>query len=249
MFDQIKKLFGLSKPQAARRTEPEPRQEVHAPFEFVVVPGNETAGKLEELRKRGGTMPVVPVVLGGRPEFDNVVELIELNEGSYEDILRRGLQVDVEDWLKQRLEDDPDHYRTEEKDADEAAPADPLTVTRDVLTGEFKKEVFIGLIPVSESWQVPAYLKTGGWNDCPEAEIQVAFFRRWFDRYGAVVTSIAGDVIEFRVQDPPRTQDEAHKLAMEQFIYCSDIVHQGLGTVNNLAASLLKSHNWYFWWD
>ena len=38
-------------------------------------------------------------------------------------------------------------------------------------------------------------------------------------------------------------------LALEQYAYCNDIVDQGVGTIGALADGLMKSHNWYFWWD
>jgi hypothetical protein len=43
--------------------------------------------------------------------------------------------------------------------------------------------------------------------------------------------------------------EEARRLAHEQFIYCADIVHQGVQTESNLAQTLLGSGNWFFWWD
>ena len=38
-------------------------------------------------------------------------------------------------------------------------------------------------------------------------------------------------------------------LAWEQYLYCQDIVVQGCETIANLAATLLNSPFWYFWWD
>jgi hypothetical protein len=38
-------------------------------------------------------------------------------------------------------------------------------------------------------------------------------------------------------------------LAWEQYWYCLDIVDQGVGSVSALAATLLNSTYWYFWWD
>jgi hypothetical protein len=39
------------------------------------------------------------------------------------------------------------------------------------------------------------------------------------------------------------------QLAMEQYLYCADIVDQGVESVANLATLLLKQKVWYFWWD
>ncbi|MEN3327087.1 MAG: hypothetical protein V7638_1894 [Acidobacteriota bacterium] len=51
------------------------------------------------------------------------------------------------------------------------------------------------------------------------------------------------------VARPASTRDEALALAKQQFIYCSDIVHQGVGSVEALAATLFGATVWYFWWD
>jgi hypothetical protein len=192
----------------------------------------------------------VPVLMGDREEFEQVVEAMETNEGDVDSIRQAGLSLDVEAWMKDRVDEDPDAYNDGEPEGSAAEnQATPLSPARDILTGKFRKEVFIGLVPVDEPWLVPAYLKPGGWNECPPPEVHVAFFHRWHQRYGAVVTTITNDVIEFAVSRPPRSADESLALAREQFVYCSDIVHQGVGSVGNLAASLRGSSYWYFWWD
>ena len=38
-------------------------------------------------------------------------------------------------------------------------------------------------------------------------------------------------------------------LAWEQFLFCEDIVSQGVETISNLGATLLNSPYWFFWWD
>ena len=57
------------------------------------------------------------------------------------------------------------------------------------------------------------------------------------------------DIIEMSVAHPPRTRESALIVAREQYVYCSDIVDQGVGTISNLAATLLNGRIWYFWWD
>jgi hypothetical protein len=76
-----------------------------------------------------------------------------------------------------------------------------------------------------------------------------ALWRYWQERYGATVACIANDVIEFTVSKPPRTREQALELARQQYVYCADIVHQGVGTVEALAATMMNSSVWYFWWD
>ena len=41
----------------------------------------------------------------------------------------------------------------------------------------------------------------------------------------------------------------AMDLAQAQFLYASDIVHQGVGSVSALGSTLINAPFWSFWWD
>jgi uncharacterized protein DUF4253 len=60
---------------------------------------------------------------------------------------------------------------------------------------------------------------------------------------------MSGDIVECAVTRPPTDRNAATILAWEQYWYCVDIVEQGCESVSNLAATLLNSPYWYFWWD
>ena len=105
------------------------------------------------------------------------------------------------------------------------------------------------LIKVEHSYEVPAHLGFGGWNDCPSPELQVAVLREWHKEYNAVPACITGDVLKCAVVKRPQTEAEAMKLAAEQWIFCDDIVGQGTQTVRKLAMEIWRSPNWFFWWD
>jgi hypothetical protein len=92
-------------------------------------------------------------------------------------------------------------------------------------------------------------LKYGAWNECPQPEVHCAFHREWESRWRAQITGMSGDVVECLVLKPPSKKDEAVRLAWEQYWYCPDIVEQGCGSVAELAATLLNSAYWFFWWD
>jgi hypothetical protein len=79
--------------------------------------------------------------------------------------------------------------------------------------------------------------------------VHVAFLKRWHEAWGAEVVGIAGDVVEMEVARPPKDRAAALALAREQFLYCADIVHQGVGSLEALGAILLGGKVWYFWWD
>ena len=58
------------------------------------------------------------------------------------------------------------------------------------------------------------------------------------------------DTLELAVANPPATFAEAVPLAHEQYAYAADIVTQGEhDTVGTLAAALVGSPHWHFWWD
>jgi Domain of unknown function (DUF4253) len=47
----------------------------------------------------------------------------------------------------------------------------------------------------------------------------------------------------------PKTREEALALARDQYVYCADNIDQGVRTYSALAAALMESDWWYFWWD
>jgi Domain of unknown function (DUF4253) len=129
------------------------------------------------------------------------------------------------------------------------APAAGYSIPFDLLTSKPHPKVHVALLPVREHWQVPQHLRLGGWNECPDAAVHAAMMREWGERFGAEVVCANFDTLELRVARPPRRRDEARKLAREHYLYCSDIVEQGVGSVEALALALLRAPTWYFWWD
>jgi hypothetical protein len=73
--------------------------------------------------------------------------------------------------------------------------------------------------------------------------------RSWHDRYGAELVSMGADTVELRVTRRPASRDEALALAREHYAYCSDTVDQGTQDLATLAAMLMASDWWFFWWD
>jgi hypothetical protein len=218
------------------------------PFEIVTVPGAQAYERLLALRaeRRG----VIPVAFGDREDHGRVMEALEYNDMPFAECLRIGVGLDVEEWMQERLDEEPELFETESEDDDGQPGANPpLTLALDILSGKPKEEVLIGLIPVAQPWEVAAYLRPGGWNDCPGPEVHVAMFKRWYERHGAIITGLSGDTIEMSCERPPATADAARTLAREQFVYCTDIVHQGVQSETNLAKVLLNGRNWFFWWD
>jgi hypothetical protein len=128
-------------------------------------------------------------------------------------------------------------------------PAPELTLAYDIRTGQPLKKLYLALIPSDEWATVPAHLLWGGWNACPDPEYHVAAFRSWRRRFDTELVGIGRDTLNLKVGRRPATRDAAMELAREQYLYCNDIVDQGLGSLEALAASLMEADWWFFWWD
>jgi hypothetical protein len=219
------------------------------PYPLFRVPGGQALKMLSDLRlKDRGT----PVILGENQSFERVSENMELNsEQSVEDLVALAREIVVQQWLEQRAAADPEFYEIEPKEWPENTDSPNTTITShcSVLTGKPHAEVVITVLPTEEPWKVPCFLRIGDWNEVPKAEEHAALFKHWAERYGAKIACIADDVIELTVERPAATREEALALARQHFIYCADIVHQGVGSVEELAATLLGATVWYFWWD
>jgi hypothetical protein len=246
MLKLLKGLLNKGEPKA-ETGEPPPLDDVKLPFEFVVVHGKEALGTREKLLQRGD---VTPVIMGNPADVELVCELILESTETTEAIIAKAAELDVGGWIRDKLLSDPEYYKAEEATWPKLpVPQAELSVHLEVLTRLPKKSVLVGLVPTREPWKVPAYLRYGDWNDCPSPAVHVALHRKWADQYGATIACVSSDVIECTVANPPTSREDAMKLAFEQFAYCGDIVHQGVGSVTELAATLLGGKTWYFWWD
>lgn len=104
-------------------------------------------------------------------------------------------------------------------------------------------------IPTQHRWEVPAFLRWGGWNACPPPEYHVAALRRWHVAFGAELVAISADRMDLRVERPPVRHDQALAVVREIYRYCPDIVDQGTETICSLAATMVSDHWWNLWWD
>lgn len=224
--------------------------EIDLPFNYIVVSGKdalETCLRLREENKEN----ITPVILGTYDDLKMHKETASFNTDSTEDIIKKSLEYNVEDLLNQRFEEDPEAYSYVELGQwpSTLSPITSITANTDIMTGEFLDEVYIGLIPTGNSYEVPAYIKFGGWNACPSPEEQIAILKYWYNKYGAQVISMTSATLECTVDNPPETKEDSIDLAKDQFIYCSDIVTQGTETISGLAGYLYESKYWFFWWD
>jgi hypothetical protein len=238
----------------------------HAPFPFVIADGASAMATFAGLC--AGWQDASPVIWGNGEEASRLFELYgeePTNTASASVAASQGRSAaqlmdahvaarreSLAAWYAKRGESVPD-------EAEIAAPRGawprdvyphqvPLSLI-DVATGRPKDQVLIGLIPTARPWEIPAYHGFGDWNECPSPSIHVAIAREWAERYGARLIANTSDVIEFEVERPISSREEALSVAELQYRYCSDIVHQGTETLDGLAASLVGARYWFFWWD
>ena len=222
-------------------------------FTTLKVAGTDPIRLLHEHRSWYAATGLYPFLIGDDEELSRLEENSEFSDQDAATIIEASYKVQIADWIAERHRD-IEAYGANLDEALGVWPGEDLdkasiTLHRDILSGEIKPEVYLGLAKIAKPWQLPAVVKYGAWNDCPGADVHCAFHREWRERFGAEISGMSGDVIECTVKKPPNDKDSAIGLAWEQFYYCADIVDQGCGSVANLAATLLNSTYWYFWWD
>lgn len=220
------------------------------PFEIASCHGKDALKHLRELRHEGHDRGFQVILLGGQDDADSLSENRESSETSPEEYLELASHVNVDEWLKEKASNDPEEYPAENGEWPHKTPQHGSILAHlDILSRKPKEVVCLAKIRISKNWEVPAYIGMGGWNECPDAAVLTAFAKRWHEKYGAEIVSITHDIMEFSVSKPPTTKEAAIELAKEQYVFCADIVDQGVGDVFTLAATLLNSNYWYFWWD
>ncbi len=137
-----------------------------------------------------------------------------------------------------------------DEEPEDDAPILSALLRYELLDEEEKGEMLLLQIPTDDPADIPAYLPFGGWNDCPNAETQLAFTHYWREKYGAIPAALDGaDCLEFLVERPVTDSVEAKKVAVEQFAFCSDLPFQVFEDFEQLTEFIHQSRQWYFWWD
>lgn len=231
-------------------------------YEKVTVPGHKALAEWEKLRaaKRGW-----PVVIGGDAELERIAEQFSLDDPAVSGLPAERVALRSTDQLlaaAAKVQFPADLYKAAEMSppkegevlpatwpapSGEAPPA--LTVAQDLQTGRPLEKVHILILPTDRSWEVPAYLRWGGWNACPSPELHVAALRSWHERFSAELIGLNGDTMNVRIRNRPKDRRQAWALAHELHAYCPDIVDQGLGSIAALAGELMRNDWWFFWWD
>jgi hypothetical protein len=120
-------------------------------------------------------------------------------------------------------------------------------------TGQFERVLSglgparVGLVPAGRPADA---LPALGWNQAfVSAAPYAAVLRSWEDRFGARLLRAGLAEISVLAQRPPRTLESAQHLAAEIWAFCNEFGGTGLHDVPGIAASLMRSPIWTFWWD
>ena len=221
---------------------------------YLEVPGAEAIGRWSALRNIFDETLYWPVVLGGGEELARHKEaLAQPQSPKSEQILADARALGGEAWLRGRLDLFHQVHAAVLDDLHEEWPADvehedTFSIPLDPATAWVRSTCFLGLVPASASWQVPALLRFGDWHECPAPAVHVSVLARWERMYAAEIVGMTRDTLELTVGNPPTEPGEALDLAYEQLGYCADVVLQGTLTIERLAATLLNGRVWFFWW-
>jgi len=244
------------------------------PYPLVTVKGSEAFEEWQALQSRGGT----PIILGASDEVERILDAFDPEWAKFHEPLdvtlakAKAHHHPAALYEHRTLEHQLFIKSLEENGSDMTekwAAIDPLAIPEDYWgewpniapqpnrlislddweTGRPLDIVYITILPTSNAWEAPAYLRFGAWNSNPPPDIHAAALRKWATEFGAVPVVIQADVIEMYVASPPMGREAASALAREQYIYCNDIVDQGVGDMSVLAAILDNGNFWYFWWD
>jgi hypothetical protein len=103
----------------------------------------------------------------------------------------------------------------------------------------------IGLLPTTDKYAVIAAMQTDGANYNIGTGDIIDWLKNMEKTQPWELTDASMDVVAGNFLSPVK---DAKKLAKEMYEFCPDIVDQGTGDVDKLAAELAKG-KLYFWWD
>ena len=183
-------------------------------------------------------------------ETNNIMDVVNLNLEKSKNInvleLLKKIQVENMEDIKENIDE---YFAEKSYKFDDSEKYDLELSSLFDYNGDFKDNVILVKVPTKNPYEVLGYSGMGGFNDCPLSEEQIVIAKYWYEKYGAVPAVVTYDEIEFYVENPVQTLEEAKNLAVEHYIFCYDIVAQCYGTFEKLVDALYKNIQWYFWWD
>jgi hypothetical protein len=221
----------------------DPDDLIVSPFDFVKVRGSDVEPSLRELRRLHPN--TTPIVFGSPHEAGMLFERMSCWPDTTADWIAAATTFDIDGWAQQRQSEFDTwcakagkSYPTRGPWPEDAEPYSNLLVPNELMKPGFKPVVIIGLLPTTDPTETAAYLRFGGWNDCPRPPVHMCLARRWRETYGAIQVSNTYETVEFQVAKPVADRAEALELAWLQYHFCTDSIP---GTLEESGASLIGS--------
>jgi len=104
-----------------------------------------------------------------------------------------------------------------------------------------------GLPQTREPWEVMAWLQHGTYAATAPKEVQVAYCRWLWHRYGARIITASTDHLGFEVEQPPETVEDAREIVARFAALGASEVNGDHGGSDG--ASLVNAPRWWVWWD
>jgi len=106
------------------------------------------------------------------------------------------------------------------------------------------------LVPATAGYEVPVLVP--GLIQPSSVDLEpadhLAVLRHWHQRYGAELYYPGGSDLELSVARPPVTTDDIARCAVQQMVYCEDLL-QIIGEAEDVARRQARGDHWSFWWD
>ncbi|MGV9451703.1 DUF4253 domain-containing protein [Streptomyces sp. NPDC003635] len=198
------------------------------------------------LHDRTGWWPVLAgppdelhhVLVGLQPEFAQDIPVDELPDAP--ELLARWASGAADDFTVSA-----DHLA-----AHVAAEVDLDRVGGTRISALRQERTVLCLTQARHGHEVPALLNwLGACNYGITGPEHQAVLSHFHELYGAELVTLEGSVLELLITRRPRTPRSVATAALEQYAYCSDVVDQGVGSVEALVEAQLLGGSWYFWWD
>ena len=233
------------------------RETIARYIEFETSTGQNALDRLAELYKAHQNGKRYPIILGDRCSKTELSQTVIRTSKTLDRSLHAAKETDPEGFFNQQRDffsplDDVLGQWTEKDVRKGGIPGTYqiyIHAIHNIYTHKPRPKVDFALLAIEGSWHVPLIIDFGGWNAAPGPIEQCAIHRAWNKRYKSRIVAIDGPTIECLVEEPPRARADAERLAMEQYLYCPDIVEQGTGTIAGLAQVLINEETWFFWWD
>ena len=175
-------------------------------------------------------------------DTDNMMDLVKSNLEKYKDInaveFLKKFQEQTTDDVKEDIEE---YFTNDDYEFDDNDKSNLELSTVFDYDGNFKDNVILVKVPTTKPYEILAYFGMGSEG--------IATVKYWYQKYRAVPAAITYDEIEFYVERPVLTFEEAKKLAIEQYAFCYGLLWECYDTLDELASAIYKNVQWYFWWS